>query len=153
VASKTYQTPYGPIEVENPKGEPTPADLEQLGRQAYKPNEATATTAILHEAQTEIGLTEHTRVREIVEGTVGAVLFLSVLGAIGSAFGSNKGRLKAGFWFGFFFGPIGWLIIAIGPSYLDRRTQTEKLLDLKKLLDAGVIEESEFHRRKRDLLP
>jgi hypothetical protein len=85
-------------------------------------------------------------------GVFGVVCFLSFLGAIGAAFGSNKGRLKAGFWFGFFFGPIGWLIIAIGPSLIDRRSNAEKLLELKKLLDAGVVSQEEFELRKRDLL-
>jgi hypothetical protein len=35
---------------------------------------------------------------------------------IGAAIGRNKGRLGAGLFFGFLLGPIGWLIIAVGPD-------------------------------------
>ena len=88
-----------------------------------------------------------------------SLLFLPILtlplaffAAIGAAFGSNKGRIGAGFWYGFFFGPIGWLVIAIGPNKTDRRTLTEKLCDLKTAYDSGVINAQEFERYKLKLL-
>ena len=35
---------------------------------------------------------------------------------IGAAIGQNKGRLGAGLFFGLLLGPIGWLIVAVGPD-------------------------------------
>lgn len=35
---------------------------------------------------------------------------------IGAAIGQKKGRLGAGIFFGFLLGPIGWLVIAVGPD-------------------------------------
>lgn len=35
---------------------------------------------------------------------------------IGAAIGQKKGRTGAGFLFGFLLGPIGWLIVAVGPD-------------------------------------
>jgi len=37
-------------------------------------------------------------------------------GAIGAAIGERKHRKSGGFWWGFFLGPLGWLIVAVGPD-------------------------------------
>lgn len=77
---------------------------------------------------------------------------LTFFAAVGAAFGSNKGRIGAGFWYGFFFGPIGWLVIAIGPNNTDRRTLTEKLFELKKAYDSGALTAEDFECCKLKLL-
>jgi len=43
-----------------------------------------------------------------------AVLFNALVGA---AFGEEKDRSSAGFFYGLILGPIGWAIIALGPNY------------------------------------
>lgn len=47
------------------------------------------------------------------------VLLLSsvISGAIGHAIGQRKGRATAGFLFGLLIGPLGWALIALGPSF------------------------------------
>ena len=45
-----------------------------------------------------------------------------ILGAlIGVAIGLRKGRVGAGFFFGLLLGPIGWLLVAVGPDRTLRR--------------------------------
>lgn len=46
------------------------------------------------------------------------ILFWGVIGAlVGLFIGDAKGRTGAGVVLGFLLGPIGWLIIGIGPNY------------------------------------
>ncbi len=40
---------------------------------------------------------------------------------IGAALGQRKNRAGAGFFFGLLLGPIGWLIVAVGPDYTPGR--------------------------------
>ncbi|HUP21317.1 MAG TPA: hypothetical protein VNB06_00075 [Thermoanaerobaculia bacterium] len=37
-------------------------------------------------------------------------------GIVGFAIGKRKHRPEAGFWWGLFLGPIGWLIVGLGPN-------------------------------------
>ena len=39
-----------------------------------------------------------------------------IFGAIGAAIGGHKGRQEAGFLWGALLGPLGWLVIAVGPD-------------------------------------
>ena len=100
------------------------------------------------------------------------VLFLSVI--LGIWFGAMKKRLWTGFFLGLFLGPIGLIIILLLPkkksaledfmngdaedeifhkgSSSEARENIEALLSLKKLLDAGVVTQQEFEKKKRVLL-
>ena len=39
-----------------------------------------------------------------------------IFGAVGLAIGKHKGRPTAGFVFGLLAGPLGWLVVAVGPN-------------------------------------
>jgi len=99
------------------------------------------------------------------------LLFGAIIsGVIGIAIGSMKGRSGTGGLLGLLLGPIGWIIIAILPStkqealtnamltsvrtppVVTAKSVTDQLLDLKKLLDAGIIDAAEFEHRKAPLL-
>jgi hypothetical protein len=48
---------------------------------------------------------------------MGAILFAAAVGGgIGALIGSAKGNTKAGFWWGFLLGPIGWIVMAVKKS-------------------------------------
>lgn len=102
----------------------------------------------------------------IIECLLVACLF----GLIGAAIGGTKGRPAAGFFFGFLIGPIGWIIVAVGPNERSSNTDdllmgepspaprtsihnpAESLLALKRVLDAGGISKEEYDRKKNELL-
>lgn len=44
------------------------------------------------------------------------LLGIAIGALVGAAIGQAKGRVGAGLFFGLLLGPIGWLIIAVGPS-------------------------------------
>lgn len=44
------------------------------------------------------------------------LLWCVVCGGIGAAIGSWKSRLLGGFVLGLLIGPLGWLLVAVGPS-------------------------------------
>ncbi len=48
--------------------------------------------------------------------TIAVVLYILVFGLVGWVIGERKGRAEAGFLFGALLGPIGWLIVAVGPD-------------------------------------
>jgi len=58
-----------------------------------------------------------------------------VLGLIGGAIGSRKGRTGAGFLFGILLGPIGWIVILLGP---DLGPQPIKCQECKGPLEPGA---------------
>jgi len=43
----------------------------------------------------------------------------ALFGAVGMLIGQRKGRAGAGLFFGMLLGPIGWLVVALGPSRQD----------------------------------
>ena len=47
-----------------------------------------------------------------------------IMGALGAAIGLHKNRFGAGFFWGAFLGPIGWLLIWLGPTLQDRKKRT-----------------------------
>ena len=44
------------------------------------------------------------------------VLGAIISGAVGAAIGDKKGRQVAGFSWGFLLGPVGWVLVAVGPD-------------------------------------
>jgi len=57
------------------------------------------------------------RVLDDKKGESVEILLWAIIGAlIGIAIGESKGRRIAGFLFGLLLGPLGWLIIAVGPN-------------------------------------
>lgn len=49
-----------------------------------------------------------------------------IAGLIGAAIGQARGRTNAGFWWGFFLGPIGWLIVLLGPNPKKEKEEAER---------------------------
>ena len=48
------------------------------------------------------------------------ILFWLLFGWIGLLIGQRKGRPTGGFLLGVLLGPLGWLVVALGPSYLPK---------------------------------
>ena len=44
------------------------------------------------------------------------ICYVVIFGLIGLAIGQTKGRPEAGFLFGALLGPIGWLVVFVGPN-------------------------------------
>lgn len=85
------------------------------------------------------------------------VLIGALFGLIGAAIGRRKNRVVAGFIFGFILGPLGWLIVLLGPDYRPEAVKSggktaNDLLQLKALLDAGAITQSEYDAKKKVLV-
>jgi hypothetical protein len=103
---------------------------------------------------------------------ISVIFLLAVFGGlIGAAIGNHKGRGVAGFFFGLFLGPLGWFIIAIGPDLRPKATApapaptpaaqpaptpavpvADRLVELKRLLDAGAVTQAEYDGKKQVLL-
>ena len=102
-------------------------------------------------------------------------VILLFCGVVGGAMGGGKGHGTLGFFCGFLIGPVGLIVIALVPRRRDpladlsapRSTApsltpaastapaadaTAALLDMKKLLDAGVVTQAEFDAKKKILL-
>ena len=45
------------------------------------------------------------------------IIWVIIMSLIGAAIGARRGRGEAGFLFGLLLGPLGWVIILIGPDY------------------------------------
>jgi len=45
------------------------------------------------------------------------MIWLAINGLIGAVIGEKKKRLGAGFLFGLLLGPIGWLLVGMGPNH------------------------------------
>ena len=56
--------------------------------------------------------------------TIALVLYIMVFGLVGWVIGERKGRPEAGFLFGALLGPIGWLVVAVGPDIKAQQTIT-----------------------------
>jgi hypothetical protein len=89
------------------------------------------------------------------------VLIWAVFSVVGALIGSPKKRVGAGAFWGFLLGPIGWLIVLLGPDYSKPKdlsgnagntVGTTQLLELKVLLEKGVITQQEFDDKKQQLL-
>jgi len=95
-----------------------------------------------------------------------SVLFLTGLlfALIGAAIGDARGRALPGFFFSLLLGPIGWIIVLVGPNYKEEAKQKENaarvsasdnieaLGKLAELKEKGVLTEEEFLAKKKELL-
>jgi hypothetical protein len=86
-----------------------------------------------------------------------------IFALVGAAIGQTKGRPGAGFWFGLLLGPIGWLLVAVGPNYkqqrleaapspINRAANIEALAKLAELREKNLVTEAEFTAQKKQLL-
>ena len=89
--------------------------------------------------------------------TVGIRIFF---GYICKAISKSRG-IPGGFWWGFFLGIIGIIVVAVRPNgnnveNTERRDNTistyDELERIKKLLDSGVITQEEFDTIKQRIL-
>lgn len=99
------------------------------------------------------------------QGTLIIYFFWIVIFAlVGAAIGASRGRALAGFFFGFLIGPIGWILIAVGPNYKaearrklrdeEEKSQSniDQLAKLGALREKGLITEAEWELKKKQLL-
>ena len=49
--------------------------------------------------------------------------YFVVFGAVGLLIGQHKGRALAGLFWAMILGPIGWLIIALGPNFNEQKSK------------------------------
>ena len=59
---------------------------------------------------------------ELLNIFVGAL----ILGLIGAVIGNTRGRADAGFLLGFLLGPLGWLIVLLGPNPKKEKEERER---------------------------
>jgi|SRR5665213_1035049 hypothetical protein len=71
------------------------------------------------------------------------VFWAAVGGVVGVAIGKGKGRGGAGFWLGLFFGPIGWIVVAVMQPTLDpeveRAARASAVRDVERIAKASAL--------------
>jgi hypothetical protein len=77
-------------------------------------------------------------------------LFISAL--IGAAIGQTRGRTSAGFWWGLFLGPIGWLLVLLGPNPKKQKEEAERHAHDKKMQTMQEAHLSELRALRRSLV-
>lgn len=87
-------------------------------------------------------------------------LYFAIVVLVGALIGKAKGRMGAAIFFSLLLGPIGWLIIALGPTIGHRDSfddlisrpplapQSDELAALRKLFDAGVLTAVEYDSKR-----
>lgn len=91
--------------------------------------------------------------------TLIAILYFVLAALVGAAIGAAKGRAKAGFLFGLLIGPIGWIVIAVGPEKRSgdvfvpatNPSADDAHAALRKVFDAGLITAVEYDTKKAKL--
>ena len=90
-------------------------------------------------------------------GIVGALIVGIICGFICKSISSRRG-MDGGFWWGFFLGIIGVIVVAVKPSDNNQVPPTntstvyEDLEKAAKLKEQGIITEDEFNKMKADCL-
>ena len=88
------------------------------------------------------------------------VLLFAILSVIVAFFAGTKGRTRFGwFWVSFLLSPvIGLILVAILPAKTNQSDialispTRDKLIELKKLIDEGLINEEEYAARRKIIL-
>jgi hypothetical protein len=62
-----------------------------------------------------------------MESTLITLFFWALFAVVGYAIGAPKGRPVGGILLGLVLGPIGWLLLAVGPNYKKQETETKTL--------------------------
>lgn len=100
-----------------------------------------------------------------MENNIISLLFLALIcSCIGGAIGASRGRTLAGMFFGGLIGPLGWILIAVGPNpkaearrkLLEEEEQSQSNIDqlakLGALREKGLLTEAEWEKKKKQLL-